>query len=128
VQTEGRFSYFYDLLTPFFFIHIGMQTDLLLMIQSFDVGLVLFIAASLSKLVFTAVPAMLSMSRNDALKLGVSMIPWAEIALVVIYECRAVSDQVVSSEVFAGMVLVSIVTSTVSPIVLRRMLRTSPPV
>ena len=127
VHTEGRFSYFYELLTPFFFIHIGMQTDLLLMVTSLDVGLVLFIAASLSKLVFTALPAMLSMSRNDALTLGVSMIPRAEIALVVIYECRAVSDQVVSSEVFAAMVLVSIVTCTVSPVVLRRMLSNSPP-
>lgn len=127
VHKEGRFSYFYDLLTPFFFIHIGMQTDILLMFTSLEVGFVLFMAAFLSKLVFTAGPALLSMSRDDALRLGVSMIPRAEIALVVVYECRAISDQVVPSDVFAGMVLVSIMTCTASPIVLRRMLRSSPP-
>lgn len=127
VRTEGHFSYFYDLLTPFFFIHIGMQTDLLLMLTSLEVGCVLFITAFLSKLVFTALPALLSMSRADALRLGLSMTPRAEIALVVVYECRAISDQVVSAEVFAGMVLVSIVTCTASPILLRRLLRNSPP-
>ena len=122
VATDGGFTYFHDLLTPFFFIHIGMQTDISLLAGAIDVGLVLFIAAALSKLVFTAVPALLSMPPGDALKLGVSMIPRAEIALVVIYECRAIDDSIVSPEVFAGMVLVSLGTCIVSPIVLRRMI------
>jgi Kef-type K+ transport system membrane component KefB len=122
VRSDTGFSYFYEFLTPFFFIHIGMQTDLAVLINAIDVGLVLFIAAALSKLVFTAVPAMLSMGGRDALNLGVSMIPRAEIALVVIYECRAIDDQIVPPEVFAGMVLVSLATSIVSPVALRRML------
>ena len=122
VRTDGRFSYFYDFLTPFFFIHIGMQTDLMALINAFDVGLVLFVAAALAKFVFTAAPALLTMNRKDALTLGVSMIPRAEIALVVMYECRALDDRVVSSEVFAGMVLVSLATCIVSPTLLRRML------
>lgn len=122
VRTDGSFTYFYDFLTPFFFIHIGMQTDLAVLLDSFDVGLVLFIAAALSKLVFTAAPALLSMGGRDALNLGVSMIPRAEIALVVVYECQAIDERIVPPEVFAGMVLVSLATSIVSPIALRRML------
>ncbi len=122
VRTDGRFLNFYELFTPFFFIHIGMQTDLAALIGALDTGLVLFVAATLVKVVGTLVPAMLIMSRQDALILGVSMVPRAEIALVVMYACRAIDEQVVPDEIFSAMVLVSLVTCTVSPILLRRML------
>ena len=122
VHTDARFAYFYDFLTPFFFIHIGLQTDIAALFAAVDVGLVLFVAAALSKFLFTAVPALLSMDFRDAVKLGVSMIPRAEIALVVIYECRAIDEQLVSPEVFAGMVLMSLATCILSPVLLRRML------
>lgn len=122
VRTDGSFSYFHEFLTPFFFIHIGLQTDVTVLIDALDVGLVLFVVAAASKLAFTAAPALLSMRRREALNLGVSMIPRAEIALVVIYECRALDDRIIPGEVFAGMVLVSLATSVVSPIALRRML------
>lgn len=122
VHTDGRFGYFYDFLTPFFFIFIGMQTDLMPLISSFDTGLVLLVAAALAKFISTAAPALLSMSRNDALALGVSMMPRAEIALVVMYACRTIDERIVPPEVFAGMVIVSLGTCIVSPILLRRML------
>ncbi len=122
VHTDGRFTYFYDFLTPFFFIHIGMQTDLTVMASSMDIGLILFAAAALAKLVSTAIPALLSMDGKDALMLGVGMMPRAEIALVVMYECRAIDERIVPSEVFAGMVLVSLATCIVAPILLRQML------
>jgi Kef-type K+ transport system membrane component KefB len=119
VRTDGSFTYFYEFLTPFFFVHIGMQVDPGALVTSLDIGLILFAAAALSKLVFTAGPALLSMGRRDSFNLGISMIPRAEIALVVIYECRAVAGDIVSPEVFAGMVVVSLATSIVSPVVLR---------
>lgn len=122
VRTDGSFTYFYEFLTPFFFIHIGMQTDLSVLINAIDIGLVLFVAAALSKFVFTFAPAILSMSSREAVNLGVSMVPRAEIALVVIYECRAIDAGIVPSEVFAGMIIVSLASSIVAPIALRRML------
>lgn len=57
VKTDGSFTYFYDFLTPFFFIHIGMQTDLLALVNVLDIGLILIIAAALAKFVFTAASA-----------------------------------------------------------------------
>ena len=122
MHTDGRFAYFYDFLTPFFFIYIGMQTDLAALVSTLHIGLVLFIAATFAKLISTAAPALLSMDRSDALALGVSMIPRAEIALVVMYACRAIDERIVPPEVFAGMVMVSLATCIVSPILLRRML------
>jgi Kef-type K+ transport system membrane component KefB len=125
VRTDGNFTSFYDFLTPFFFIHIGMQTDLTVLIEAVDVGLVLFISAALAKFAFTAAPAVATMDRRNSVILGVSMIPRAEIALVVMYECRALDDRIVSAEVFAGMVLLSLATCILSPILLRRMLSTA---
>ena len=89
-------------------------------------GLALFVAAGLSKLAFTMAPALLTMNRHDAFNLGVSMVPRAEIALVVIYECRAIAPDVVPPAVFAGMVMVALATSIVSPLILRRSLAREP--
>jgi Kef-type K+ transport system membrane component KefB len=124
VRTDGRFSYIYDLLTPFFFIHIGMQTDVTAMLSSLDLGVVLFIAATAVKVVSTALPALLSMNRRYALILGLSMVPRAEIALVVMYTCSLIDPGLVPAEVFASMVLVSLGTCIFAPVVLRRMLLT----
>ena len=64
------------------------------------------------------------MPRQAAANLGVSMVPRAEIALVVLYECRVIDPRIVPSEVFAGMVLVCLLSSVFAPILLRRMLDT----
>ncbi len=122
VRTDGSFTNFFELLTPFFFVHIGMQVEVSALIQAMDIGLVLFVIAAAAKFVFTAAPALLTMSRAEATNLGISMIPRAEIALVVIYECRAISDELVSPEVFAAMVLVSLVSCIAAPILLRKTL------
>jgi Kef-type K+ transport system membrane component KefB len=122
VRTDGRFSYIYDLLTPFFFIHIGMQTDVEALFTALDIGLVLFVAATGIKLVSAALPALLSMNRTHALMLGLSMVPRAEIALVVMYTCRAIDPALVPDDVFASMVLVSLATCIVAPVMLRKMM------
>ncbi len=126
VRTDGGFSYLYEFLTPFFFIHIGMQVDATVLLGNAHAGLALFVAAGLSKLAFTMAPALLTMNRHDAFNLGVSMVPRAEIALVVIYECRAIAPDVVPPAVFAGMVMVALATSIVSPLILRRSLAPGP--
>ncbi len=126
VRTDGSFTYFYEFLTPFFFIHIGMQVDMSALVEVLPLGLVLIAAAILAKFVFTAAPALLSMSKRDAAALGASMIPRAEIALVVVYECRAIEPSSVSAEVFAAMVLVAVTTCIASPVWVRRILRQAP--
>ncbi len=123
VREEGNFNYLYEFLAPFFFIHIGMQTDLSVLFDALDVGIVLFIAAVASKLVFTYLPAVRTMPRRDALNLSISMVPRAEIALVVIYECRVIDSRIIPPDVFAGMVLVALATSILSPIALKPLLR-----
>lgn len=85
-------------------------------------GMLLFVAAVLGKAIGVAVPALLSMGRVDAVILGISMIPRAEIALVIAYQCRQVSDGIVPGDVYAAIVVVSVLTSIVAPLVLRPLL------
>ncbi len=122
VREEGRFQYFYDFLTPFFFVYIGLQTDLTLVLSELALGCMLLAAAVLSKVIGTYLPALLSVSREDALTLGLSMMPRAEIALVVLVEARAVNDAYVPDELFAAMIFVSLATCILTPILVRRRL------
>jgi Kef-type K+ transport system membrane component KefB len=67
--------------------------------------------------------ALLVIGRNDAALLGVSMIPRAEIAMVIVYQCRQLGERVVPDEVLAGMVLVTAASTIVCPLVLRPLLK-----
>lgn len=122
VHTEARFSYFHDFLAPFFFIHIGMQVDPTAIVPSIGMATILFVPAVLGKVVGVAVPALRIVDKRDAIMLGISMVPRAEIAMIIIYQCGIFGSNIISSEVFAAMVLMTIMTSVIAPVVLRAML------
>jgi len=122
VHTEARFSYFHDFLAPFFFIHIGMQVDPTAIIPSIGMASILFVPAVLGKLIGVAAPALRVVEKRDAILLGISMVPRAEIAMVIIYQCSIFGSNIVSDEVFAAMVLMAIMTSISAPVALRLML------
>jgi Kef-type K+ transport system membrane component KefB len=123
VRTDARFAYFYEFFTPFFFVHIGMQVDPGAFANAFGLGVLLFLVAALAKFIGVAGVAGLLMKKNDAMLLGVSMIPRAEIALVVLYQCSDLGKDIVSQEVFAAMVVVSLASSILAPLLLHRLLR-----
>ncbi|MEJ2130711.1 MAG: cation:proton antiporter [Gammaproteobacteria bacterium] len=123
VRSDARFENFYELFTPFFFIHIGMQVDPAAIPLALGLAGVFLVVAALGKFIGVGVPTLLLMSKADAATLGVSMVPRAEIALVVADQCRRLGEAVVSHEVFAAMVLISVATSIFAPLMLRRMLR-----
>lgn len=86
----------------------------------------LFLAAVLGKFAGVAGPALLSLGRNDAILLGISMIPRAQIALVIMYQCLQFGEDIVPAQIFTGMVLVLLATCILSLIVLRHMLGGAP--
>ncbi len=59
VHTDTKFMYFYELLTPFLFIYIGMQVDPSSISSSLSLATILFILAILGKFFGVAVPALL---------------------------------------------------------------------
>jgi len=119
IHTRAKFTDFYEFFSPFFFIYIGMQLNPEAVIGSIGTGLLLFMIAVIGKIIGVGLPAMKSLPKDDALLLGVSMVPRAEIALVIIHQFHELDTDIISEEVFAGLVFVSIVTSITAPLMLR---------
>jgi Kef-type K+ transport system membrane component KefB len=119
VRTDAKFTYFYEFLMPFFFINIGIQIDPATLIPSLGIVLVLLIPAILGKFIGVATPALRIMKKHNAALLGISMIPRAEIAMVIMYQCHLLGEEVVPDEIFAAMVIVAVITSIFAPLVLR---------
>lgn len=122
VRTKARFRIFHDFFSPFFFIYIGMQVDPTIVLGSIGIGIILFVTATIGKIIGVAGPALLSIQKRDALLLGISMVPRAEIALIIIYQCQQLDKNIISANIFSGMVLVVLTTSVFAPLILRPLL------
>ena len=126
VRMEASFEPLYEFFTPFFFIHIGFLLTPDSLPGGLGVGLVLLLVAVLSKIVGTAVPAMVAVAPRAALLLGVSMLPRAEIAMIVMQRGVTFNGGGVPDSVYSGMVLVSAATCLATPLALRVLFRRWP--
>jgi len=127
VKVDASFSSIYDLFTPFFFINIGLSLDPAILGSGLWIGAVLLVVAIAGKVIGAALPARQIMGWNAALLIGFSLVPRAEIAMVVISEGRLLGDWAVPPELFSGMVVAVIATSVLAPLVVGRMLAANPP-
>ena len=125
-RIDQGFEYVFLLFSPFFFVGLGLGVDIQFLGQGAMVGLVLVIAAVAGKLVGAGLPAWLVTDRKTALLIGLSMIPRAEIAMVVVQQARYLGDWAVPPELFGGMIIVTLLTCFVVPLVLQVLLRQSP--
>lgn len=121
-KVEPAIEPLYAFFTPFFFINIGMQVAPSALAQGWDLGLILLGAAVLGKAVGTALPAWWAVGGAGAILMSVSMIPRAEVAMIVMEQGRRLGPDVVPDAVYAAMVLVAIATSIVAPALLRPLL------
>ncbi|MGB5631194.1 MAG: cation:proton antiporter [Waterburya sp.] len=123
VKFDASFATLYKFFVPFFFIHLGLQLQLESLSGSWILGLVLLIVAFLGKVIGTGGLALITGGRSTALLLGVSMVPRAEITMVVMERGRQLGDWAVSSQIFSTTILVSAITCVVSPLILRPLLQ-----
>ena len=123
VHYDASFSALYDLFTPFFFIGIGMTIAPDALTGAVGIGLVFLLAASTGKMLGAGLFSLpLVPSSMAALTLGVSMVPRAEICMVIMQKGHGLGPEVVPPVVFSGMVLVSAVTCSVIPFIVGPML------
>lgn len=125
-QTEVSFQDLSAFLTPFFFVHIGFFVDPASLIEASQLGGWLLLAAVLGKLIGVGLPALWVSGASGAVLIGISMIPRAEIAMIVMHQGRSLGDQIISSELYSGMVLVAGLTCLLSPLALRPLLKRWP--
>lgn len=123
VKQETPFNILYELFTPFFFINLGLNIETGNLSTALGLGGVLLLIAVAGKVIGNTVPAVKFTSWSNALFLGVSMIPRAEVAMVIMQRGLELGDWAVSSEVYSSMVFVTITSALLTPVLLRLLLR-----
>lgn len=126
VKTEKSFTDIYAFVTPFFFINIGLSVTPDYIITGASLGAVLLFAASAGKFIGAGAPALLSNDTKGATLIGVSMIPRAEIAMIVVHQARQLGDWAMPEHIYAAMVFVSMTTCIAAPWFLYRLLQRWP--
>jgi Kef-type K+ transport system membrane component KefB len=108
----------YGLFIPLFFVGMGVQTNIGALASVGLLALALVIVAMFDKIVGCGVGALLSgFSRKDSLRVGAGMMPRAEVALVV--ASIGIKAGIVTSELFSITVMIVLVTSLVTPLLVK---------
>jgi Kef-type K+ transport system membrane component KefB len=123
VKLDAYFDPLYDFFTPFFFIAIGMRVDPGGLGAALPLGLFLFLVAAGGKLLGAGAGSLIALRPRDAALLGLSMVPRAEIAMVIMQYGMLLGAWAVSEKLFSAMVVVSLLTCLVAPIGIRAQLR-----
>ncbi len=127
LEMETSFFPLHDFFAPFFFIGLGFDIDPASLGGTVGLGLGLTAVAVAGKFLANGLPLRLNSSAGDAALMGISMIPRAEIAMVIVQQGRRLGDWAVSSQVYGAMVMVSLVSCILAPPLVRGMLRRRPP-
>ena len=123
IKIDASFDTIYELFVPFFFIGIGLKIDLNALTTGLDLGIILLIVAMLGKLIGVGIPVLKIAESRSAVLLGISMVPRAEIMMIVMQHGWQLGEWAVPDQVFAAMVLVSAMTTFIVPFILRPLLR-----
>lgn len=126
VKTEKSFQDIYAFVMPFFFINIGFQVDPEALTQAGSISAALAAAAILGKLIGDGLPTLLMVGGPAAALIGTSMIPRAEIAMVIMHQGHQLGPDVVPASVYAAMVVVSALTCLLAPLLLAPLLERWP--
>ncbi len=121
-KIDTAFEPVYDLFTPFFFIGIGLSIAPSALSTGLSLGVILLLAAVTGKLTGAGLTSLPFLGGTGAALIAVSMVPRAEIAMIVMQHGANLGDWAVPSGVFAGMVFVVTITCIVFPIIIRSML------
>jgi Kef-type K+ transport system membrane component KefB len=125
-QIGEAFRPVYELLSPFFFIGIGLNVNPNLLVSALGLGLILLLGAFLGKFVGHGAPTWFTLGGSGAVLLGLSMVPRAEIAMIIMEQGLKLGPWAVPPEVYAAMVMVSAATCALPPLVVRPLLRRWP--
>jgi len=121
VHSNTRIQTLHEFFVPFFFIHIGMEVNPDSIYHSLELAIPLTLVAISGKVLGVGLPLLIRSNYRDALLLGISMVPRAEISMLIILQASLFGKNLIPPELYSAMVLVVILTSVVSPIVLRKL-------
>lgn len=118
IKTELSFESLYSFLTPFFFISLGMNIDPSVIGDALWPGLLLFLVAVAGKVLGAGLASYPLTAIGGMIAIGVSMVPRAEISLLIIHQANQWPD-IVPDSIYAAVVIVSALTCLLTPFVLQ---------
>lgn len=127
VRIDASFESIYELFIPFFYVGIGLALDLSVISGAFGPALILLATAIVSKFFGAGTPSFFTLGKNAGLLIGLSMIPRAEIALIVMQRGLALGEWAVNASVFAYFVIISFTTTLIIPLSLRPLIQYKSP-
>lgn len=122
-RIDRSFAALFGFFSPFFFIGIGLSVEMTGFGQALGLGAVLLAVAVAGKIVGTWLTAAATVGGTAGVLIGVSMVPRAEVAMIIMQHGRALGDWAVPPELFAAMVLVTLATCLFTPPVVHLLLR-----
>ncbi|PRQ02384.1 High-affinity Na(+)/H(+) antiporter NhaS3 [Enhygromyxa salina] len=121
IRAEHSFEPIHALFVPFFFLDIGFGVDLEHIGSALGLGAVLLVPAVLGKVGGVMLPFVPREGWRVGVLMGVSMVPRAEIALVVARLGNRLGEWAVSDRLYGALVVVCAATAIFAPVVLQRM-------
>ncbi len=122
IKSRTAFQAIYDVFTPFFFIGIGLQMRLDTLGTALVPAMVLTGVAFIGKFAGVAGPARVLQDSRTSMLLGLSMIPRAEVAMIIAQRALTLEDGAIPSHIFSAIVLTCLATCFIPPLVLSRLL------
>lgn len=126
VKREGSFMPLYELFSPFFFIGIGLHVDPQAIGSALTPAAVLIVIAFAAKIMADGLPVWMLRGLPSAVLIGFSMVPRAEIAMVIMQHGLNEGAWAVPPKIFNAMVLVSIMTCALAPMIVQVLLNRWP--
>ena len=127
VKQDSSLIPIYELFTPFFFISIGLNIAPGALLNSLFIGGILVLFAAAVKIAAVGLPVWGLKDRISAALIGISMVPRAEIAMVIVQAGHRQGNAIMPAALFNGMILVCAITCILTPVVIRRLLKKWPP-
>jgi Kef-type K+ transport system membrane component KefB len=122
LRDEVKFIPIYEFFMPFFFIGIGLQIDPSSFSSALGFGAVLFLAAIIGKMIGDAGAVYALKDARSAALIGTSMVPRAEIAMVIMQQGLRAGEWAVPAHMYGAMVVVSALTCLAAPLVVQSLL------
>jgi len=126
VKLDKAFETLSRFFVPFFFVGIGLKVDMSLLTTALGAGSILFVIAVVAKFAGTAFPVLVTSGGASALLIGASMVPRAEIAMIIMERGHSLGDWAVPPELYGSMVFVVLGTCLLTPPIARCILRQNP--
>lgn len=122
VRNDYYFAEIRELMAPFFFIGISLQIEPNMLLEGLYIGGIILFFAFLSKILAIGLAASFKMQALSALLLGMSMVPRAEITLIIFQQGSLLGEAAVPGSLYTGMVVAVMGTTLISPPIINKLI------